>query len=321
MGQPTNLVSKYNIKGDREALIEAITNTSPEKTPVVSSFGRTTSTNTYHEWQRDSLRSANKDNAAIDGDDATPSARSATSRVANYSQIFQDTIATSRRANRVKKAGRKSEQAYQVAKAYKELQRDIEAMVLSKNPAVAGNNTTASKSAGAGVMIYTNALHNGAGATTAHTSGAATTAVTAGTNRTFTETLLKTAAQSAFANAGEVPSMVVMSPAHKTTFSGFAGIAVNRFQVGKGEQGRIVGGADVYMSDFGEMEIVPHYLMVGADLVYGFNPDYGNIAYLDGFQKDALGKSGDSDKEQVLVDCTLELTAENVHFKIDNLTP
>ena len=321
MAQPTNLVSKYDIRGDREDLIEAITNTSPEKTPVVSSFGRTTATNTFHEWQRDSLRSANKDNAAIDGDDATASARSATNRVANVCQIFQDTIATSRRANRVKKAGRKSEQAYQVAKAYKELQRDIEAMILSKNVAALGDDSNAAKSAGLGRLIYTNALHGGSGATPAHTSGAATSALTAGTNRTFAEPLLKTAAQSAFTNAGEVPSMVVMSPAHKSTFSGFAGIAVNRFQVGKGEQGRIVGGADVYMSDFGEMEIVPHYLMVGADVVYGLNPDYGAVAYLDGFNKQPLAKTGDSDKEQVLVDCTLELTAENVHFKIDNLTP
>lgn len=321
MAQPTNLISKYDIRGDREDLIEAITNTSPEKTPVVSSFGRATATNTFHEWQRDSLRSANKDNAAIDGDDATPSARSATNRVANICQIFQDTIATSRRANRVKKAGRKSEQAYQVAKAYKELQRDVEAMILSKNVAVLGDDANAAKAAGLGRLIYTNALHNGAGATPAHTSGAATSAITAGTNRTFTEALLKTAAQSAFTNAGEVPGMVVMSPSHKGTFSGFTGIAVNRFQVGKGEQGRIVGGADVYMSDFGEMEIVPHYLMVGSDVVYGLNPDYGAVAYLDGFQKEALAKTGDSDKEQVLVDCTLELTAENVHFKIDNLTP
>ena len=320
MAQPTNLVSKYDIRGDREDLIEAITNTSPEKTPVVSSFGRATATNTYHEWQRDSLRSANKDNAAIDGDDATASARSATSRVANYSQIFQDTIATSRRANRVKKAGRKSEQAYQVAKAYKELQRDIEAMVLSNNAAVAGNDSTASKSAGAGAMIYSNISSGSGGSTPSHTSGAATTAPTAGTNRTFTEALLKTVAQSAFSNCGEVPPMVVMSPSHKSTFSGFAGIAVNRFQVGKGEQGRIVGGADVYMSDFGEMEIVPHYLMVGSNTVFGFNPDYAAIAYLDGFNKQALAKTGDSDKEQVLVDCTLEMTSENAHFKIADLT-
>jgi len=321
MAQPTNLISKFNIKGDREDLIEAITNTSPEKTPVSSSIGRTTATNTYHEWQRDSLRSANKDNAAIDGDDATLSSRGATSRVANYSQIFQDAIGTSRRSNRVKKAGRKSEQAYQVAKAYKELQRDVEAMIVSSNAAVAGNNATASKSAGAGAMIYSNVAHNGAGATPAHTTGAQTTAPTAGTNRAFTETLLKTVAQSSFSNAGEVQSMVVMSPSHKGTFSGFAGIAVNRFQVGKGEQGRIVGGADVYMSDFGELEIVPHYLMVGSTTVFGFNPDYMKIAYLDGFQTTDLAKTGDSDRQQVLVDCCLEMTAENVHFKIADLTP
>lgn len=321
MAQPTNLVSKFDIKGDREDMIEAITNTSPEKTPVVSSIGRTTATNTTHEWQRDSLRSANKDNAAIDGDDATPSARAATSRVGNVCQIFQDTVATSRRANRVKKAGRKSEQAYQIAKVYKELQRDLEAAVVSKNVAVVGDDSTASKMAALGRLIYTNALHNGSGATPAHTSGNATSAITAGTNRSFTEPLVKAAAQSAFTNCGDVPSMVVLSPAHKVTFSSFAGIAVNRVQVGKGEQGRIVGGADIYMSDFGEMEIVPHYLMVGSDVVYGLNKDYAAIAYLDGVQRNPLAKTGDSDKEQVLLDATLELTAENCHFKIDNLTP
>ena len=320
MAQPTNLFSRNGSTGVREDLIDAISNTSPEKTPVVSSFGRDTATNTYHEWQRDSLRAANKDNAAIDGDDATASAKSATSRVANYMQIFQDTIATSRRANRVKKAGRKTEQAYHKAKAFKELQRDIEAMVLSDNPAVAGNDSTASKSAGAGVMIYTNVSHGGAGATTAHTSGAATTAVTAGTNRTFTETLLKTVVQSAYTNSGEVPPMVVLSPSHKTIFSSFAGIAVNRYQVGKKEQARIIGGADVYMSDFGELEIVPHYLMSGSTNVFGFNPDYADIVYLDGFKSEPLAKTGDSEKEQVLVDCCLRLTAENVHFKVANLT-
>ena len=81
------------------------------------------------------------------------------------------------------------------------------------------------------------------------------------------------------------------------------------------------GGADVYMSDFGEMEIVPHYLQVGASDVFGFNPDYGTVVYLDGFQSTPLAKTGDSDKEQVLVDCLLRLDAENCHFKIANLTP
>lgn len=320
MAQPTNTFDRYDAVGVREDLIEAITNTSPELTPVISSFGRDTATNTYHEWQRDSLRAANKDNAAIDGDDASGSSKSPTSRVANYTQIFQDTIVVSRRANRVKKAGRKNEMGYHKAKAYKELQRDIEAMALSSNAAAAGNSSTASKSAGAGAMIYTNVSHGAGGSTPSHTSGAATVAPTGGTPRTYTEVLLKTAIQSAYTSTGMVPRMLVMSPSHKVLFSAFAGIAVNRYQVGKKEQGRIIGGADVYMSDFGELEAVPHYIMAGSTVVFGFNPDYATVAYLDGFQSEKLGKSGDSDREQVLVDCCLRLDAENAHFKIADLT-
>jgi hypothetical protein len=321
MALPTNTYTRYSAGTNvREDLIDKITNTSPEETPVISSFGHDTAENTYHEWQRDTLRAANKDNAALDGDDAAGSSKTAPGRVANYCQIFQDTIVVSGRAEVVKKAGMKSAMAYFKGKAYKELQRDMEAALLSANAAVAGAAGTAPKAGGLGVLIYTNALHNGAGATAAHTSGAPTTAVTAGTNRTFTEALLKTAAQSTFNAVAKVPPMIVMSASHKQTFSGFAGIAVNRFQVGKKEQGRIVGGADVYMSDFGEMEIVPHYLLSGATTVYGLDPQYGDAVYLRGFSSTPLGKTGDSVKEQVIVDATFRLTSEVNQFKIADLT-
>lgn len=322
MALPTNIYTRYTANTNvREDLIDKITNSSPEKTPVISSFGTAVAENTYHEWQRDSLRAANKDNAALDGDDATASAKTPPSRVANYCQIFQDTIAVSGRAEKVKKAGMKSAMAYNKAKAYKELQRDMEAALLSINPAVAGAAAVVPKAGGLGVLIYTNASHGGAGATAAHTSGAPTTANTAGTNRTFTETLLKASAQSAFNATGEVPQMIVMSASHKQLFSAFTGIAVNRFNVDKNKQGNIVGGADVYMSDFGRMEIVPHYIMSGADRVYGLNTEYGDVAYLRSFKSETLGKSGDSDREQVIVDATFRLTSEVSCFKIDNLTP
>ncbi len=96
MAQPTNLYDRYDASTNvREDLIDKITMTNPDLTPVVSSFGRATAKNTYHEWQRDALRAPNANNAAIDGDDATASAKSPPVRVANYLQIFQDTIATS----------------------------------------------------------------------------------------------------------------------------------------------------------------------------------------------------------------------------------
>lgn len=322
MAQPTNLYDRYDAGTNvREDLIDKITMTNPEETPIVSAFGRDKAENTYHEWQRDSLRTPNANNAAIDGDDATASAKTPPVRVANICQIFQDTIATSGRADKVKKAGMATASGYYKAKAYKELQRDMEAMVVSKNPAVAGSGAAASKSGGLGVLIYSNALHGGAGATAAHTSGAPTTAVTAGTNRAFTEALFKTAIQQTYTASGKVPPMAVMSPNHKVAFSAFVGIAVNRNQVEKSKQARIVGGADVYMSDFGELEIVPHYIMAGANYVYGLNPEYGDVVYLRPFQADPLGKTGDSKKEQILVDATVRLTSEVAQFKIDDLTP
>lgn len=320
MAQPANLYDKYDLKGDREDLIDKIYNTSPSDTPVTSAFGRTSASNTYHEWQRDSLASANKDNALIDGDDFSADALTATERIGNYCQIFGKKPAVSRRANLVKKAGRGAEMGYVKAKAMLEIKRDIEAMVLSSNAAVAGNSTTASKSGGLGVQIYSNVSHGASGATTAHTSGAPTTAVTAGTNRAFTETLLKTVVQSAYINSGEVPNMVVMSPSHKATFSGFTGIAVNRYQVGKKEQARVIGGADIYMSDFGELEIVPHYIMSGATTVFLLNPDYCDLAFLDGFRTEDMGKTGDSEKKLITADVTLAVRAEKACAKIADLT-
>lgn len=322
MTLPTNTYTRYSVGTNaREDLIEKITNTSPEETPVISSFGTASAENTYHEWQRDTLRAANKDNAALDGDDATGSTKNAPGRVANYCQIFQDAITVSGRAEIVKKAGMKSAMAYHKAKAYKELQRDMEAALLSANPAVAGATGTAPKAGGLGVLIYTNASHGAGGSTTAHTSGAPTTAPVSGTARTFTETLLKSTAQTTFNAVGKVPKMVVMSASHKQLFSAFTGIAVNRFQIDKKKgQGAIVGGADVYMSDFGEMEIVPHYLMSGATTVYGLNVEYGDAVYLRGFQSTPLGKTGDNVKEQVLVDTTFRLTSEAAQWKIADLT-
>jgi hypothetical protein len=322
MAIPTNTYTRVTAATNvREDLIEKITMTNPEQTPVISGSGTATAENTLHEWQRDALRAPDKDNAALDGDDATASAKTPPSRVANICQIFDDVIQVSGRAEKVKKAGMKSAMAYFKAKGYKEIQRDMEAAVVSKNVAVADNGTNAGKLAGLGRLIYTNALHGGAGATPAHTSGAATSAITAGTNRTFTEALLKTAVQQTYTASGMTPPQVVMSPAHKTLFSAFTGIAANRVNIQGEKQGKIIGGADVYVSDFGNLEVVPHYIMAGADYVLGLNSEYIDVAYLRSFQAKPLAKTGDSEREQVLVDATLRLRSEVSCFKIDNLTP
>lgn len=321
MAQPTNLYSRYSAATNvREDLIDRITRTQPETTPLISAAGKATANNTFHEWQRDTLRTPNANNAAIDGNDATPTAKNPPQRVGNYCQIFQDTIATSGRAEAVKKAGMNSAMAYFKAKTYKELQRDIEAMVLSQNVAVIGNNTTASTSSGLGAMLYTNAQHGVGGSTPAQTSGVAGTAPTAGTTRAFTEAILKAGLQSVFVNAGKVPPALYLSPVQKGVFSQFAGIAVNRYQVANKSQGRIIGGADVYASDFGDLEVVPHYMLAGSTNIYALDPEYIEVAYLRPFQSTALGVTGDSIKQQVLVDATLRVLSESAQVKYADIS-
>jgi hypothetical protein len=322
MTVPTNLYQKASLKGNREDLIDKIFNTSPSETPISSAMGRVTAVSDFHEWQTDSLAAANPANKMIDGDDATLDAQVATLRLGNHLQVFNGTVGVSRRANIVKKAGRTMELPYLKGKKMLELKRNIEAMVLSPTQvAIAATTSVAGQSGGLGVQAVSNPLHNGAGATAAWTSGAPTAAVTAGTNRTFTKALLDTACQNIYTTSGQFAEMLVVSPAHKGLFSAFASIAQNRFEVKGKQQGVVVGGAEVYMSDFGAISVVPHYLLAGSDTAYVLNTDYMELAFLDGFKTVDLAKTGDSDKVLITADCCLAVRAPTAISKITNLTP
>lgn len=326
MAQPTNTFDSYDAVGNREDLQDKIYMVSPEKTPVVSAIRRFKATQRLHEWQRDSLATPDKDNAVVEGDDRTGTAATPTQRVANTVQLFDKVAVVSGTQEKTKSAGRSSEMKYQISKRMVELKRDLEAMVLSNNPAVQGNSTTARKSSGLGAMLYTNTSHGTGtpnGSTTAHTSGLASTApVTAGTLRAFSEAQLKSVMQSIYTNSGEMPSIISMTPSHKAAFSGFAGIAANRHEVKKGKQGAIIGGADVYVSDFGELTVVPNYVQAtaNANTVFILNPEHAGIAYLGGFKSERLAKTGHTEKELVSVEACLVVTAETAHGKIADLT-
>lgn len=323
MTVPTNLYQKATLKGNREDLMDKIFNTSPSETPITSAMGRTTAVTDFHEWQTDALAAASASNKMIDGDDVTLDAQVATVRIGNHLQIFNGSVGVSRRANIVKKAGRTMEMGYLKGKKMLELKRNIEAMVLSPTQvAIAATTSVAGQSGGLGVQCVSNPLHNGAGATPAWTSGAPTAAITGGTNRTFTKALLDTACQNIYTTSGQFAEMLVVSPAHKVLFSAFSGIAQNRFEVKtKQQQGTVVAGADVYMSDFGSLSVVPHYLMSGGDTAYVLNTDYLDMAFLDGFKETPLAKTGDSDKVLITADCALSVRAPMAQAKIANLTP
>lgn len=301
----------YAAKGNREDLANIIDNVSPEETPLYSSLEMTKATATFHEWQTDKLRAATKDNAAVEGADATTPDRSPTYRLGNYTQIVQDSFSISGTQEGVDKAGRKSEIQYQLVKTGKELKTDIEASICQNNAAVAGNNSTARKSAGLETFAWEIKNHSTAGtpgSTTVVTAGAPTTApVDGSTPRAFTEAVLKDVLQQGFAVGSRFKQLYV-GGAQKGVVGSFAGLGQTRLSVSqsKKSQGVIVGAADVYISDFGDISIIPSPHMRNRTALF-VDPDKIRIAKLRDWSTEKLAKTGDAEKRQMLCEFTLEV--------------
>ena len=300
--------------GQREDLTDIIYDISPTETPFMSSIGKTKATAVYHEWQTDSLAAATTANAAVEGADATSATLAPTVRLGNYCQIIQKTVQVSGTLDAVNKAGRKSEKAYQLAKASAELKRDLETILLANQGRSAGTSTTARKLGSVLSWIKTNSDVGSGGADPA-TIGVSTR--TDGTQRTFTEALLKTVVSEVFVSGGS-PKILMVGAAGKQKVSSFAGIAAQRYMAPGNTPTTIIGAADVYMSDFGTMSVVPNRFMRTRDALI-LDPEYAALAYLRPFQTNDLAKTGDSENTQLLAEVTLEVKNEAAHGIIADL--
>ncbi len=300
--------------GQREDLTDIIYDISPTETPFMSSIGKTKATAVYHEWQTDSLAAATTANAAIEGADATSATLAPTVRLGNYTQIIQKTVQVSGTLDTVNKAGRKSEKAYQLAKASAELKRDLETILLANQGRSAGTSTVARKLGSILSWIKTNSDKASDGSDPA-TIGVSTR--TDGTQRTFTETLLKTVVSEVFVSGGS-PKILMVGAAGKQKVSSFAGIAAQRYMAPGNTPTTIIGAADVYMSDFGTMSVVPNRFMRTRDALV-LDPEYAALAYLRPFQTNDLAKTGDSENTQLLAEVTLEVKNEAAHGIVADL--
>jgi hypothetical protein len=309
------IYNAHTAVGQREDLTDVIYNISPTETPFMSSIGKTKATAVYHEWQTDSLAAATTANAAVEGADASDATLSPTTRLGNYTQILQKTIKVSGTLDTVNKAGRKSEKAYQLAKASQEIKRDLETIMLANQGRDAGSSNSTARKMGSLLSWITTNTSVGSGGSDPTTIGVSTR--TDGTQRTFTEALLKTVVASVFDSGGS-PSVLMVGSAGKQKVSSFAGIGATRFNVTGAKPSTIIGAADIYVSDFGNISVVPNRFMRTRDALV-IDPEYAALAYLRPFQTNELAKAGDSDKTQVLVECTLEVKNEAAHGLVADL--
>jgi hypothetical protein len=298
MAQPTNTFDTYDSVGIREDLSNVIHNISPEETPFYSKAAKKAAKNTLVEWQTDSLR-ASTTNAHIEGDATTAEARSATTRLGNYTQIFKNAVVVSDSDDNVDNAGRAKEIAYQTLKIAKEQKLDIEKALFANNARAAGNSTTARELAGAPAWLTTNTV---AGSGGADPTGDGTDARTDGTQAAFSQANFDTVMQSIWV-AGGKPDTVYLSAFQMNVALGFTGNNNQRSSVQAGDE-RVVKSLAVYVTPWGSVEFMPSRENRSRD-VFIMQDNMWEVASLRGTKNVALAKTGDNTTRQVVTELTL----------------
>ena len=309
----------YDVSTIREDLSEALASITPTETIFMSTIGTRNVDNTYFEWSEVDLAAA-ADNRQIEGDvGLSNSAPTNAVRKGNYTQISAKVVEVSSTAQAVNGVADAQTVAKQVAYKLSELKRDMEKMLLSNSSASAGASGTARQTAGLPAFLTTN-VERGTGGANGTTSGTGSAgfpnaAATDGTARPITETLLKSVIASCW-DQGADPSVVLCGSSQKQTISGFTGNAT-RFK--EAEDSKLNAAIDVYVSDFGELQIVPARHVRSTD-VFVLDPNFASVAYLQTAKQEPLAKTGLSERRLISAEYGLQVTSEKAHGVIADVS-
>jgi len=347
----------------REDLANFITMITRDETPFTSSIGKTKATAIYHEWQTDTLEAPGDSRIGEGTDYIEPASGGATAtpavgtkfaidgpnrtRLGNYTQINGKTIAVSGTRRAVDQAGVADEYAYQLKKRGTELRRDVEFdMIHSMNVSNAVGTQNANSRAAGGYQAFINSADTvdyvgEFQAPSAATTGAGTDAngtaiprssiagsTTAPDRDPLALTNIDGVMQKIYEEGGKA-TKIMLSPKLRRDFSdlmvGDTGVQRNIDASGKLRQS-----VDVYMSDFGDLMVIPNYIMgltnnfaftgdnnvahsgAGvtnlanfAALIY--DPMWFAMSYLRPLAEVDVGQQGDSTKGMMVEESTLEV--------------
>ena len=274
----TNASGQSNSTGkdvsNREDLANFITMITRDETPFLASIGKTKSTNIYHEWQTDELQAPGNSRvaegtdflaagtapAAGDGADSTIVGPMRT-RLGNYTQINSKTISVSGSRRALDQAGVADEYAYQLKKRGTEMRRDMEFDVV--NTYNKQTSTGARKTGGYQAFINSNDTCVFKGAFTqpaTPNTGVTTVTVAAGAAKAALALTDIDAVMQKIYEAGGKASRVMVSPKLRRDFSDLL-ISDTGVQRNIDDSGKLRQSVDVYMSDFGDLMVVPNYIM------------------------------------------------------------
>lgn len=188
-------------------------------TPFLTGCAKVRATAVNHEWQTQSLAAAVSTNAVLEGDDAVVDSTTATVRLGNIAQISDKVPSVTGTQQVINKAGRGNEMNYQLVLKGKELKRDMETVLMENQAKASGDATTARNLGGICTWVATN---DSLGTSGASPTGDGSDVRTDGTQRAFTETLLKNVIKLCFDNGGD-PDVIMVGSFNKQVLSGFVG--------------------------------------------------------------------------------------------------
>lgn len=317
MAMTANASASYNLSGGalREDLQDIIYDISPMETWFMTRAARLTAKSTTHEWLTDSLTAASATNAAVEGDAFSAQSRALPSRLKNYTQISLKNFEVTGTAQKVDNAGMRELLAYHTARAAKELKRDMESAMLQNNAPTSGGTGSARVAASVENWIYTN-NHIHTRTTTASTpvpSSGIAQAVTDGSATAFVKADLDAGLAQCWSCGGEVDTIAVGATLYRA-ISDFSSIATRFRDVASRQQAQIIGAADVYVSPYGNHNIVLSRWM-RTDTVLGLDMKTWGVAYLRPFQQIEIAKVGDAERRTLLAEWTLVAKSPLANFK------
>jgi len=330
----------------REDLSNFISMITRDETPFMASIGKTKATAIYHEWQTDELAAPTSSRLVEGADygtaDITDVVGPHRTRLGNYTQINGKSISVSGTRRAVDQAGVADEYAYQLKKRGTELRRDVERDLIhtlnvadASGPRSMGNYQAFVNSAD--TVVYKGEFQApSAAGTSPGTDAAGTSAIrssingstTAPARGSLTLSDIDTVMQKIYEEGGKA-NRIMLSPKLRRDFSDLmvtdTGVRRNIDSDGKLRQS-----VDVYMSDFGDVMVVPNYIMglsnsvafTGDDnvahsgagltdladfaaLVY--DPSWFKMATLRPLQEVDVGQKGDSTIGMMVEENTLEV--------------
>ncbi len=292
----TSAALTYQAAGNREDLMDVVTNISPTETPMFSGFKKVKASATYVEWMTESLTSA-ASNAQIEGADYSFTTPTARTRDGNYTQILEKTLEISGTQEVIDKAGVDSEYAHRMKNALKEIARDAEYAIVN-GTGNSGASGTARELKGV-VSFITTTVETGSGTGT----------------QALTETMYNDLLQDVYDQGGN-PDTTYANGWQKRKISSFSTPSTRNIDA---EDKKLVASVDVYESDFGLQTIVLDRYMP-TDKIVALEKDKWAVAVLRPFKSEEVAKVADSLRGAVVGEISLVSYNEAASGKIQELS-